>query len=338
MSLLASTRSAAGLFRMDAEKRHHGLQLAAAVLLACLASMVAGLPEQFWAVMSTLIVMRPNSASTFDAGWDRTRGTLLGVACGLLGVYLEHHGAPALATTLALVALLAFASATGPAMRSAPVAALIILAAGGIAGHSALQVAALRVVQILIGVGVAMLVTVASSRYRAGARLRAGCAGLLERMARTLQQPARRARADEAEAEKASAAVRQALDRLTLLGGSADRESRLFRRASSEADGRHHRRIAGLTARIVQDITVFRRVLDAVDAEAQRQEAARAASSALACVADMLAGRRKADLDALRGFAPESGGNAAHPLLAAPLHLLREDLRRLVSSVENPAA
>ena len=338
MSIAASARSAAGVLRMDAEKRHHGLQLAAAVLIAYLASMVAGLPEQFWAVMSTLIVMRPNSASTFDAGWDRTRGTLLGVAGGLLGVYLEHHGVPALATTLALVALLAFASAAGPVLRSAPVAALIILAAGGIAGHSALQVAVLRVVQILIGVGVAMLVTVASSRYRAGARLRAGCAGLLERMARSPREPARRARPDEAEAERASAAVRQALDRLTLLAASADRESRLFRRAGLEADGRHHRRIAGLTGRIVQDITVFRRVLEAVDTEAQRQEAAQGASAALACVADMLAGRRKAELEALPDFATEPGGNAAHPLLVAPLHLLREDLRRLVRTIENPAA
>ncbi len=75
---------------MDAEKRHHGLQLAAAVVLAYFVSMVVGLPEHFWAVMSTLIVMRPNSASTFDAGWDRARGTLIGVLGGLLGVYLQH--------------------------------------------------------------------------------------------------------------------------------------------------------------------------------------------------------------------------------------------------------
>src|SRR4051812_4468696 len=115
-------------FSMNAEKRHHGLQLAVAVVLAYCVSSLAGLPEHFWAVMSTLIVMRPNSASTFDAGWDRAKGTLIGVTGGLLGVYLQHMGGHALATTLTVVVLLSFASAASPGLRSAPVAALIILA------------------------------------------------------------------------------------------------------------------------------------------------------------------------------------------------------------------
>lgn len=327
---------------MDAEKRHHGLQLAAAVVLAYFVSMAVGLPEHFWAVMSTLIVMRPNSASTFDAGWDRARGTLIGVAGGLLGVYLQHLGSNVLATTLTVVVLLSFASAASPALRSAPVAALIILAAGSLPGHSPLQVAMLRVVQILTGVGVAMGVAIVSSRYRAGDRLRAGCAALLQRMARPLQDPDARGTRDESDAEKAGAAVRSALDRLTTLAGSADRASRhfsLFKLAEAVGGERHHRNIAGLTGRIVQDISVLNRVLR-VTGERQPlrcgRDAALAAGAGLASVADVLAGRGRPDLAALRAATCARGEDAPDALLAAPLCLLLEDLQRLVRVIERP--
>ncbi len=107
-------------------------------------------------------------------------GTAAGALCGLAGVYLQHHGAPMLATTLAVVMLLAFASAAAPGLRSAPVAALIILSAGGIPGHSALQVALLRMAQIGIGVGVELAVSTLVSEYHAGAAFRRG----LRRVAR----------------------------------------------------------------------------------------------------------------------------------------------------------
>lgn len=331
---------------MDAEKRHHGLQLAAAVVLAYFVSMVVGLPEHFWAVMSTLIVMRPNSASTFDAGLDRARGTLIGVTGGLLGVYLQHMGSNAMATTLSVIVLLSFASAASPPLRSAPVAALIILAAGSLPGHSPLQVATLRVVQILIGVSVAMGVAIVSSRYRAGDRLRAGCAALLQRMARSLQDPDARNARDESDAEKAGIAVRSALDRLTTLAGSADRASRhfsLFKRAEATGGERHHRNIAGLTSRIVQDISVLNRLLR-VAGERQPlcsgREAALAAGAGLASVADVLAGRGRPDLAALRAATHARGEDAPDALLTAPLCLLLEDLQRLVrvmDSRQNPA-
>jgi len=155
---------------MDEEKRHHGLQLAGAVILAYATSRLVGLPEHFWAVMSALIVMRPNSGGTLDAGWDRARATVVGVMSGLFGVWLQQIGVNVIASTLAIVAMLSFASAASPALRSAPIAALIILAAGDLPGHSALQAAVLRVVQIAIGIGVAMGVALVSSRYRAPAR------------------------------------------------------------------------------------------------------------------------------------------------------------------------
>jgi uncharacterized membrane protein YccC len=325
----------AGRLPFDAERRHHGLQLAAVVLLAYAVSALLGLPEHLWAVMSALIVLRPNSGATWEASWDRTRATLIGALAGLLGVFLEHHGSPAQATLLAIVAALGFASAASPAFRSAPVAALIILSAGDLAGHSALQVAALRVAQILIGVAVAMAVATVSSRYRAAERFCAGCAALLRQAGRQLQQPP--AARSPAQAEQATAAVRHALARLSVLADSADRESRLFGRRRAAAGADRHRRAAALAVRIVQDAALLQRLLRAEAAASQdagHREVARIAGAALAGIAALVDSRGQ----------PVDGSTAA-PMpqaavgtdLAAPLRLLLDDVRQLDDWFRLPA-
>ena len=322
MNLASSAHGAARQVFMDEEKRHHGLQLAGAVILAYATSRLAGLPEHFWAVMSTLIVMRPSSGGTLDAGWDRARATVVGVLGGLFGVWLQQIGVDVIASTLAIVAMLSFASAASSALRSAPIAALIILAAGDLSGHSALQAAVLRVVQIGIGIGVALGVAFVSSRYRAPARFNKGCAALLQRVARQLQMSRARAQTSEADSEKAAAALRSALDRLSMLAGNADRESRLFRRAGPAVDERIHRSVAGLVRRIVQDTSVLNRVLR----ERPAADAAEAASSALSSLADAMTSQGQPDLSDLQEVSASAQVDA---LLAGPLHLLLQDLQRL---------
>ena len=251
-TLVSSTRR----LLLNAENRDNGLQMAAAVVAAYVASLAAGLPEHFWAVMSALIVMRPNMASTFDAG-----STLLGALCGLLGVWVENLGVNALFATLAIVAALAYLSAAIPAMRGAPIAALIVLSAAALIGHSALQVAFLRVLQIIIGVGVAIAISKLSAKYRAADRLHAGCAKILRGAALRLAEAGVQPRPNEAEAAFASETARRALDRLAAIAASADKASRIFRRTETAGDRRYHRRIAGLTGRIFQDVAVFNRIM-----------------------------------------------------------------------------
>ncbi|MBW8832615.1 MAG: FUSC family protein [Burkholderiales bacterium] len=327
-------------FSLDTQSRHHGLQLASAVVIAYVVAMTIGLPEQFWAVMSTLIVMRPHTGSTFDAGWERVLGTIAGALCGLLGVYSQHLGANPLAATLLIVSALAFVSAAAPALRSAPVAALIVLGSGDIAGHSALLVAMLRVVQIVIGVGVAMSIALLSSRHRACKRLQAACAAHLRSTAARLQPAAVHTPPTEAEAETATAAIHAALGGLNLLASSADRESRLFRRGIASVDARFYRRIAELTRGISQDAVVLRRILQI---RAKRSDdrvssdVAEVASGAIANVADVVAGRGQPDLVALErltachasGAVGDASPCTSTALLAAPLRLLLDDLQRL---------
>ncbi len=142
----------------------HGPPLAAAVWLAYLVSAALRLPEPVWAVTTVLIVMRPGAAATLVAGWQRVAGSVAGALCGLLGGVALHFGAPALPTTLAVVSALAFCGATSPTWRSAPIAAMIVLGAGELAGHSPVWAAVLRLAQVALGIAVAMAVSLATAR------------------------------------------------------------------------------------------------------------------------------------------------------------------------------
>jgi len=325
-----------------------GAQLAAAVALAWLVAVAMRLPESFWAVMSVLIVMRPSAGGTLGAGWERLRGTAAGALCGLAGVYLQHRGAPVLATTLATVMLLAFAGAALPGFRSAPVAALLILSAGAIPGHSALDVALLRMLQIGIGVGVALAVALVASEYRAGPRFDAGCAALLRGMAKRLATLAALGPGGaaglpaESEAERANAAARAALARLALLAGSADLEARWWRRGAAVPAAQSCRSKARLAARIFQDATVLERMLRRMPAGgAAWQDTARAAAAALAAMADALDGQGVPDLAKLAQLArrhESPGASSALLLLAAPVCLLLEDLQRMQRCVAAAAS
>lgn len=266
------------------------------------------------------------------------RGTAVGALAGLSGVYLHHAGTNGTAVTLAIVSVLAFGSAALPMLRSSAVAALIVLAAGDIAGHSPMEVALLRVVQIGIGVLVSVVVAQATSQHSTRGRLLAGCATVLRRLTLQLQTRGLRAPATETQAEASALAMRTALQGLAMLAGSADRKFPWSRsKTANPLHDRHHRRIAVLTARVVQDVVVLNRGLDLVRAShaGQGERAAiEAASAALSSVANVLAGTGPASLLALQQLAGDCEasdveGASGNRLLAAPLRLLLDDLQQL---------
>ena len=322
---------------LNPQALYHGAQLAAAVLIGYFVAVVLGLPERFWVVITVLIVMRADSGTTLDAGWDRVWGTVVGGLSGLVGVFLQHLGANAMVVTLATISLLAFGSAALPLLRSAAVAALIILGAGELAGYSVLQVALLRVLQIGIGVGVSVALALTTSRWSTQARLVAGCASLLGRLSLQLQMHGLRARPTEAQAQARSAAVRSALAGLETLATSADRTFRGSRPVAVPRHERHYRRMAALTSRVVQDAVVLNRVL-ALLRECNEghlaQEAASTAGAALRSVVGTLTAGGPPSLDALRRLAHHDAAHAsaATAMLAAPLRLLLDDLHQLSAS------
>lgn len=276
------------------ESLRYGARLAAAVLLAFAASAALHLPEGFWAVMSALIVVRPDTGSTLGAGWDRIRGALVGTALGLAGAAWRHAGGGLDLAPLVLVALLAFAAGLSPTMRSAPISALIVVTSGGIAGHSAGQVALLRALEIGIGIAAALLVSLVDLRSRATLRFRAAAAAHLRALADALVDATSGATPDAADAAR-----RTALRQLAMLADAADRETRVFAGRARAGSAERHRKSARLLSRITGDAALFARLRPAGATAAREGEAdasslriEHAAAKRLRQIAEALAGRR----------------------------------------------
>lgn len=238
----------------------HAAQLGTAVLAAWGASALLHLPEGFWAVMSALIVLRPTAGATLDAGWDRIRGTLAGTVFGLAGVALRHvHGLDTTLATLLFVGVLAAASALAPWLRSAPITALIVLGSGGIAQHSALQVAALRAVEIGIGVATGLLLSFASLWQATAQRFDTACARVLRQIADQVRWDFAAPPPDAKERERRMDALRTELRALAVLAVGAQREARIAAWLHRRPVQGEPVRMARIAARTLHDATAFTR-------------------------------------------------------------------------------
>lgn len=117
--------------------------------VAYLISKALHLPEATWSVLTALVAARSHAVGTARAGADRAIGTiggaLIAVAVALLHGHLNQG--VLLLTVLAPACLLV---AVDEKFRAAPVAGLIVISGGVIAG-SALTTAFYRTTEILIG-------------------------------------------------------------------------------------------------------------------------------------------------------------------------------------------
>jgi uncharacterized membrane protein YccC len=289
-----------------------GLQLAASVVLSFSASGLFGLPQGFWAVMSALIVMRANPDATLDAGRDRVIGTVAGALAGVGGIALFGDRLHAPGASLAIVAGLAFVAATRSSLRSAPISALIVLAATGSASVGPLHAALLRTAEIATGVVTSLAVAWLAHRLGAMARPAAACAQLLRQLEQQLRLPADATpEAREAQARAVRATARRIGE--LVHGSRAQRE----------------RQVLKLALRLSQDVGLLLRVRathgDAL-AEADAALLQAAAAALLACARRLEGADDAGHREALRELAAGAGEEWS----ADPVGMLGEDLRQLL--------
>ncbi len=145
----------------------HGseLRLAArttiAALLAFAAAELLHMTQIYWAVLTAVIVMQANLGGSLKATFDRLAGTLGGAVWGVaVSLALPHAGALGLALALTLaVAPLAVAASLKPWLRIAPVTAIIVLMSTQAQQAGPFAYALDRVIEILLGVAVALAVS-----------------------------------------------------------------------------------------------------------------------------------------------------------------------------------
>lgn len=153
-------------FATDWISRHRielglSLRISAAAVVSYALGTALGLPQGYWAVFTTIVVMQASVGGSLKASLDRIVGTIGGAAWGVaVAVTVPHQGAVATGAALALTLLpLAVVAAFRPAYRVAAITGTIVLL--GRFGQIGVVHAALdRVFEIGLGSVVALAVAV----------------------------------------------------------------------------------------------------------------------------------------------------------------------------------
>jgi uncharacterized membrane protein YccC len=164
---------AAGMTIADAAARYGSewRMVVRALVAASLSLVIAdwlGLPQSYWAVITTLIIVQGSLGGTLGAGLDRIVGTLAGAALGIAAALARGFWPlPEIMLLVLAVAPVALLAAIRPSFRVAPVtAAIVLLASSGTV--SPIAAALYRVVEIGLGtvVGIVVSLLVLPSRAR----------------------------------------------------------------------------------------------------------------------------------------------------------------------------
>jgi uncharacterized membrane protein YccC len=105
-SALDSLTAAAGT---STEAGRHALRLAVVAGIGEVVAQATGLPHGYWIVLTILIVLRPDYASTIYRGVQRAAGTVLGAGLGLATALLLHAGPGVLVAAVGVTMTVAYA-------------------------------------------------------------------------------------------------------------------------------------------------------------------------------------------------------------------------------------
>lgn len=134
----------------------HAARILAACALAYGVSLLLGLPEGYWSLITVVIVTQPDLPRTVSASRDRVIGTLLGAAVGALAIAGRMHGLPALPLYAAGLVPLAFLTAIWPTLRLSCITLTIVFLAPATLTFTG---PVYRVTEIVLGILAALLVT-----------------------------------------------------------------------------------------------------------------------------------------------------------------------------------
>jgi uncharacterized membrane protein YccC len=91
------------------EAGRHALRLAVVAGIGEIVAQASGLPKAYWIVLTILIVLRPDYASTIYRGVQRAGGTVIGGGLGLATALLLHAGTAVLVAAVGVTMTVAYA-------------------------------------------------------------------------------------------------------------------------------------------------------------------------------------------------------------------------------------
>ena len=221
---------------------------------------VLKLPQAYWAVLTSVIVVQASVATSLKAVADRMLGTVAGAVWGvIITLVIPHHGPVALGATLVVaLAPLALMAALRPAFRVAPITAVIVLLSTTGVQLGPVHYALDRVLEIAVGcvVGLAVSVLVVPDRAQglladAGAEVIMALRALADVLFAELTRPT-----DAAAVGAAHSRLNQTLTRVETLVDEVKRE-----RAHRLSDAPDAEPFARTLRRLRHDFTAISRAV-----------------------------------------------------------------------------
>jgi hypothetical protein len=178
------------------------------------AAKLVGLPELYWGVITTLVVVtQPSFNQALTTGRDQIIGAAIGGLASGIGILAILHGAPPLAVFAVELVPFAALAALRPSLRLACVTLVIVVLIPATGGGSPFARPVDRVLEILIGAAAALVAAIVLPNRAVRAaheRTRDIVLALGKLIALTLTQPTNKSEAEQLHRQSASA--EQALD------------------------------------------------------------------------------------------------------------------------------
>ncbi len=307
-------------------KRHGAeLKLALRTTLAGLITFALAhllqLPQGYWAVLTSVIIMQASLGGSLKAVVDRLLGTFAGAVWGVMvTLAVPHHGDIALALTLILaLGPLAVVAALRPAYRIAPVTAIIVLLSTG-SQLGPVTYAIDRVLEIGLGCVVGFAVSLFVLPARAHRLLAEAAGSAVERLAELtaieLHDPT--APTDRAAMAAAHLSLRRAIAQVEGLVEEAKRE-----RANRLTDAADPEPVARNLRRLRHDLAAVGRTLAEPLAAPGGEQLARPLSDLRQAIIEFLAGSAAAFASGLAPPALEGVDSAVDGFNASMSELRR---------------
>ena len=162
----------------------HGIRIAAAGLASYSIASALHLPQGYWAVFTSVLVVQGSLGGSWKAAMDRLLGTLMGAAYGaVIASVIPHNDPVALGVALAAALIpLSLLAAFNPAYRVAPITAVILLLGSTGATEGPIRAAMLRTIEVALGGFCGLLVSLYLFPARAHALLGEAAAVVLRHL------------------------------------------------------------------------------------------------------------------------------------------------------------
>ena len=134
------------------ERAHlwHTVRILAACVLAYGAAKLIGLREEYWALVTAVVVTQPALHETLSASRDRVLGTLIGAVVGLAVIAAGQWGASRFALFWVAMVPLSILAAIKPSLRMGCVTLIIVVLVPATGNPFARPFE--RIIEILVGV------------------------------------------------------------------------------------------------------------------------------------------------------------------------------------------